>query len=636
MKKNLLLTFFLLCLLPFAVFAVDDPVAITVTLAKPTNSYVEITYTSSTTSLVTTSRFDDIESFDGTISIVSGTSVKVKVTPLTSYAFEKIVVNGGTPIVENDYIIENVTETTTIATSVVKMYTFTIVKPENCDIEVEYLPAPLISSVAVPLTITPEEPGNVTLKVKSGTSFSFKVIPDEGYALERIIASGTTKSVNPYVVTPVNSDMTISASVVKTRTVTIAKPINSTLLVSYTEPLGSASKEKTLSDVQDYDGILVVKEGTPLTVTVNPATGFEFSKTLVGSEISNANPTLIPTVTTDLNISTEVTKKKYTLTITPPSNGTIKVMAGSTQLVSGDQVEHGTELTVTATAQAEHVLTSLIVNEDNITNGPSTYTVSGPVTVQAVFTYVAPKYAITFAQPENGSLTVRRRVVSGSNEAYVEIQSGSSIAKGTVLYLYAYPADTYVVSSFTVNNASVEDITASPILKEVDGPTTIAVAFTKGKQLLTITPPVNGEITVKDNGNFVNSGSSVDRGTVLTLNAYAKTNYKFKKWWDGNTDAEREIKVDVKDLIISAEFALITGIEEFYTGMSVYAADGAIYFNGVTEDVTSVSIIDMAGKIVYNSKPEFGLTVLSPVNRGVYVVLVKGTKGNVSTKLIVK
>ncbi len=57
--------------------------------------------------------------------------MKVKVTPLTSYAFEKIVVNGGTPIVENDYIIENVTETTTITTSVVKMYTFTIVKPDK-------------------------------------------------------------------------------------------------------------------------------------------------------------------------------------------------------------------------------------------------------------------------------------------------------------------------------------------------------------------------------------------------------------------------------------------------------------------------------------------------------------------------
>jgi len=429
--------------------------------------------------------------------------------------------------------------------------------------------------------------------------------------------------------------MEISATVVKTRTVTITKPQNSTILVSYTEPLGSASKEKTLSDVEGYNGTIVVKEGTQLSVTVNPATGYEFSKTLIGTEVSTENPTLISPVATDLNISTEVVKKKYTLTITPPTNGTITVMAGSTQLTSGALVEHGTQLTVTATPQAEHELTSLTVNSEDLTSG-STYTVSGPVTVQAVFTYVAPKYTITFAQPENGTLTVRRRVVDGSNEAYVLVSSGSLIAKGTVLYIYADPADTYVVSSFKINNTSVDDITAFPVLKEVEGATSIAVTFTKGKQLITITPPVNGEITVKDNDRFINSGSSVDRGTVLTLNAYAKPNYKFKKWWDGNTDAERQLTVDVLDITVSAEFALITGIEELYTGMSVYAADGAIYLNGVTEDVTSVSIIDMAGKIVYNSKPEFGQTILSPVNRGVYVVLVKGTKGNVSTKVIVK
>lgn len=636
MKKNLLLTFFLLCLLPLAVFAADDPVAVNVTITKPTNSYVEVTYTPFGTSTETTKEFKDIDDYVGTISIVSGASVKVKVTPISSYAFEKIVVNGGTPIVVNDYTIANITEATTITTSVVKMYTFTITKPVNCDFEVEYLPAPLISSVAVPLTITPEEQGNVTLKVKSGTSFSFKVIPDEGYALERIIAAGGAKTVNPYVETPVNSDMEISASVVKTRTVTLAKPQNSTILVSYIDPLSSASKEKTLSgDVDDYNGTIVVKEGTQLSVTVNPATGYEFSKTLIGTEISDENPTLISPVTTDLNISTEVTKKKYTLTITPPTNGTIKVMYGNTELESGDEVEHGTELSVTATPQTEHDLEWLKVNGTEIESG-SSFTVTGPVTIEAEFIYVAPKYTITFDQPDNGELTVRRRVVEGSNEAYVEIESGSSIAKGTVLYLYAAPATNYVVSSFKVNNTSVDNITDYPVLTEVKGPTTIAVAFIKGKQLLTITPPVNGEITVKENGSFVNSGSSVDRGTVLTLNAYAKTNYKFKKWWDGNTDAEREIKVDVKDLIISAEFVLITGIEELYTGMSVYAADGAIYLNGVTEDVTSVSIIDMAGKIVYNSKPEFGQTVLSPVNRGVYVVLVKGTKGNVSTKVIVK
>ena len=474
------------------------------------------------------------------------------------------------------------------------------------------------------------------LKVKDSTPVTITVLPDSGYALQYLTIGGENKTSNPVTIPSLTSDRTIVASVVKVHSVKISKPANSTVQVHFITPLGSTAKDTTFTASTPYHDELEVKDGTELTVTVEPNLGYEFSKIITGTTESTDNPTVVSSLTADLNISTEVIKKKYTLTITSPSNGTIKVMAGTTQLVSGDQVEHGTQLTITATPQSEHVLTSLIVNEDNITNGPSTYTVSGPVTVQAVFTYVAPKYVITFAQPENGKLTVRRRVVDGSNEAYVEIQSGSSIAKGTVLYLYAYPADTYVVSSFTVNNASVEDITASPILKEVDAPTTIAVAFIKGKQLLTITPPVNGEITVKDNGSFVNSGSSVDRGTVLTLNAYAKPNYKFKKWWDGNTDAEREIKVDVKDLIISAEFALITGIEELYTGMSVYAADGAIYLNGVTEDVTSVSIIDMAGKIVYNSKPEFGQTVLSPVNRGVYVVLVKGTKGNVSTKVIVK
>ena len=131
MKKNLLLTFFLLCLLPLSVFAVDDPEAVTVTITKPTNSYVEVAYTPFGTTTATTKTFMDIDGYDGTISIESGASVKVKVTPISTYAFDKIVVNEADPILENDYLIEDVTEATTIATSVVKMYTFTITKPEN-------------------------------------------------------------------------------------------------------------------------------------------------------------------------------------------------------------------------------------------------------------------------------------------------------------------------------------------------------------------------------------------------------------------------------------------------------------------------------------------------------------------------
>jgi len=635
MKKNLLLTFFLLCLLPLAVFAeVTPPEPDTVKVVKPQNSVVKVTFTSAVSLAQKDTVLTQSGTYNGSLLVVHGTQLIVEVIPNEFYDFEKIMV-GETVVTDNPHTITSVESDITISSSVVRMRSLTITKPVNCTVKVSYIPSPSVSADVLEEEYTSSSAEDVVLKVKDSTPVIITVLPNPGYAFEDLSIGGTKTTTNPSTITSLTSDRIIEASVVKVHSVKISKPANSTVVVHFTAPLGSTAKDTTFTASTPYHDELEVKDGTELTVKVEPNLGYEFSKTIMGTTESTANPTVVSSLTTDLEISTEVVKKKYTLTITPPTNGTITVMSGSTQLTSGALVEHGTQLAVTATPQIEHDLEWLKVNGTEIESG-SSFTVTGPVTIEAEFIYVAPKYTITFDQPDNGELTVRRRVVEGSNEAYIEIESGSSIAKGTVLYLYAAPATNYVVSSFKVNNTSVDNITDYPVLTEVKGPTTIAVAFIKGKQLLTITPPVNGEITVKDNGNFVNSGTSVDRGTVLTLNAYAKTNYKFKKWWDGNTDAEREIKVDVKDLIISAEFVLITGIEELYTGMSVYAADGAIYLNGVTEDVTSVSIIDMAGKIVYNSKPEFGQTVLSPVNRGVYVVLVKGTKGNVSTKVIVK
>ncbi|MDD3254395.1 MAG: T9SS type A sorting domain-containing protein [Parabacteroides sp.] len=634
MKKNLLLTFFLLCVLPLTVFAVEDPVAVTVTITQPTNSVVEVAYTPFGTTTATTKIFMDVDGYDGTISIESGASVNVKVIPISTYAFDKIVINEADPILENDYLIEDVTEATTITTSVVRMYTFTITKPVKCDFEVEYMPAPLESRVLVTKTFTPDEEGDVTLKVKAGSKFSFKVTPDEGYALELIEALNEAITDNPYVVTPVNADKTIKAKITKTHTVTIDKPQNSTVLVKYVEPLGAASKEKTLSGVGDYNGVIVVKDGTLLSVTVNPATGYEFSKTEVNAEVSDVNPTTISPVTKDLQISTEVVKKKYAITITPPSNGTITVMDGDTELESGDLVEHGTQLTVTTTQQDNYELTSLTVNNEELTT--SLYTVTGPVTIQAVFTYVAPKYVVTITQPSNGEIVVRRKVVTSTTEAYVKVLSGSEITEGTTLYVDVNPAENFIVNSLKVNGSKVADLTSLPYSFVISSQTMIQAELEIAQQKIIFADVQNGSFIVKSGTKFLNSGDLVNRGTVLTLQAIPSKEYKFKQWWDGDINAEREIVVSKVDITVSAEFALITGIEELYTGMSVYAADGAIYLNGVTEDVTSVSIIDMAGKIVYNSKPEFGQTVLSPVNRGVYVVLVKGTKGNVSTKVIVK
>lgn len=635
MKKNLLLTFFLMCLLPFSVFAVEDPTAVTVTVAKPSNSYVNVTYTPFGMTTETTTTFADIESYVGTISVKSGTSLKVNVTPITSYAFDKIVIDGGDPIVENDYIIPSVAGNLTITTSVVRMYTFTLAKPANCDIEVEYFPAPLISSNAKLLTITPAETGDVVLKVKNGTAFKVNVIPIEGYALERITVSNASYYDNPYTISPANSDKAISVSVVKTCLVNIVKPINSTVVVNYVEPLGSAPKTKTLANIEDYDGDIIVKDGTQLSVTVNSNTGYEFSKTLINDEVKTTNPTIVTSVTADLSITTEVVKKKYLLTITSPINGSIVVMNGSTPVVNGAMIEHGSLLTISSTPHQNYVLTSLTVNGEAITSG-DVHTVTDVVSIQSVFTYVAPKYVVSITQPANGEIVVRRKVVTSTTEAYVKILSGTEVTEGTLLYVDVNPDENYIVNSLTVNGEVVADGSSLPISFELTGATLIQADLEIAQQKITLADVPNGSVTVKNGTRFINTGDLVNRGTILALQAIPSKEYKFKQWWDGDTNPEREIVVGKTDITVSALFVLITGIEQVYSGMNVYAANNAIYLNGVGADVTSVYVVDMAGKVVYNSKPELGQTIINPVNRGIYIVVVKGKKGNVSSKVIVK
>ncbi|MBN2660512.1 MAG: T9SS type A sorting domain-containing protein, partial [Tannerellaceae bacterium] len=348
-----------------------------------------------------------------------------------------------------------------------------------------------------------------------------------------------------------------------------------------------------------------------------------------------ANPKTVTAVSEDLAITTAVVKKKYLVTITPSDHGTISIMKGGIPVTTASLVEHGSELVITASPSTNYILSSLKVNNVAITSG-SSKTVTEAITVQAEFTYVAPKYAVTFVQPENGEIIVRKKVVNGSNEAYVQINSGDSIPDGTSLYIYAEPGTNYLVSNILINGIPVENKSDYPLVIEVAGATTIAAQFAIAKQMVTFTPPANGTFTVKNGDTFVNSGDLVDRGTVLTLTAYPNATYKFKMWGDENKDNPREITVGTSNLTVSALFGLITGIEQVYSGMNVYAANNAIYLNGVGTDVTSVSVVDMAGKVVYNNKPELGQTIINPVNRGIYIVVVKGKKGNVSSKVIVK
>jgi len=70
---------------------------------------------------------------------------------------------------------------------------------------------------------------------------------------------------------------------------------------------------------------------------------------------------------------------------------------------------------------------------------------------------------------------------------------------------------------------------------------------------VTITPPVNGFISVRVGNLPIASGRSLADGTVLTLRATAREGYEFVSWWDGDSESPREFTLN-GNVVISATF----------------------------------------------------------------------------------
>ena len=225
MKKNLIFTFLLLCLLPLTVFAVSTPVQVNVT--KPVNCGIMVTYTPAGASTPTSKTFMPTAVYDGAISIESGTQLVVEVQPFDTYTLDKLVI-GTDEYLTVSKTIETVAAPLTITGSVVKMYTYTVTKPVNCDVVVTYTSALTSPSVELSVTITPTSLDDACiLKVKKGTPLAINVIPAEGFAFEETSVGETTTMNNPYPIASVGGDKIIIASVVAYHTITATKPLNS-------------------------------------------------------------------------------------------------------------------------------------------------------------------------------------------------------------------------------------------------------------------------------------------------------------------------------------------------------------------------------------------------------------------------
>lgn len=146
--------------------------------------------------------------------------------------------------------------------------------------------------------------------------------------------------------------------------------------------------------------------------------------------------------------------EKQPLTFSAGEGGSIKAMAGDTELTTGDKVEPGTPLTFTATPNEGYMITDWRVNTQvQMTPGlnkkpvtDATFQInmySEPMTVTVTFAKAGDNYAVTFSKEGEGKLTA---TVDGK-----PLTSGTFVAKGTKVLFEAKAFTNNIVKEWQVN-----------------------------------------------------------------------------------------------------------------------------------------------------------------------------------------
>ena len=242
----------------------------------------------------------------------------------------------------------------------------------------------------------------------------------------------------------------------------------------------------------------------------------------------------------------EYTPATFFLTYAQPSNGVLTVKNGASTIASQSSVEIGTQLTVVATANQGYELEALMINNKKVnpTFDPTlrtykaNFTAEKATTISATFKRKIEKVTITYKPATNGNLIVKQ----GANT----LASGSSVEKGSQLTVVATANQGYELEALMINNKKVENPTFDPALRSykanftAEKATTISATFKRKIEKVTITykPATNGNLIVKQGANTLASGTSVEKGTQLTVVATANQGYELEALMINNKKVE--------------------------------------------------------------------------------------------------
>ena len=410
-------------------------------------------------------------------------------------------------------------------------YTFTANKNRTLVAEFE------INTYTISASANPANGGTVSGggDYNHGQSVTLKATPAEGYSFVGWKEGNSTVSSSTTYTFTASKDRTLVAEfeAISVENITL----NQTTLVA---TLGDASVQLTAtitpSDAlnqniiwsSDNNGVATVNNGLINFVGVGSAT--------ITAEIDGISATCNVTVnaaTVDVT-GIELTPDNLTLTegdtytlsaTILPNNATNQAINWSSNMPSVATINNGV---VTAISEGAATITA--------TTAEGEYTATCNITVNA-----SPRYTITFATTANGTISTTATEFKAGDEVVLTIT----------------PADGYQIvagslKAHKTGDASTEVVILANKLTMPHFDVTVTAEFEE----LTIPSPTSYTITASANpteGGYVEGAGTYTEGTTISLKARAYAGYKFLKWTDGITAAERNITV-TEDANYTAEF----------------------------------------------------------------------------------
>ena len=351
------------------------------------------------------------------------------------------------------------------------------------------------------VTLTKEGEGEVTITgadnldaVVTGSKLTVTATPADGWSIASMTANGVDilASSSFVVESDTNVKVVFKKQPPKTYAVTLVKEGNGTVAIS------------------GADNLDAVKAGSKLTITAEPADGWEVkSITANGEDITTEKSFVVTSNTVVKVVFKKLPPKTYAVTLTKEGDGTVDI-SGADNLGA---VVTGSKLTVTATPADGWEVKSITANGKDITTEKS-FVVTSNTVVKVVFKKLPPKtYAVTLTKEGEGKVDI-----SGADNL-------GAVVTGSKLTVTATPADGWEIASITANG---KDITADKSFV-VTSNTVVKVVFKKQ-------PPKTYKVTLVKEGEGdasvlvvfpdgdkkeleVGKAISVPAGTKLTITA---------------------------------------------------------------------------------------------------------------------